>query len=104
MARTDDIGKPHCSRIIEEYKNQQNIASLPCPSMLPYLNPIEHEWDKLSWRVWNQEPAVSKPLWILLDFTAWVGQDFMSWMYVPSEFNDENVPSCYSTVWRLYTT
>ena len=26
----------------------------------------------------------------------------MSWTHVPSEFNDENVPSCYSTVRRLY--
>ena len=38
----DDIARPHCTRIIEEYKNQQNIASLPQPSLLPDLNPIEH--------------------------------------------------------------
>ena len=74
------------------------------PSLLLDLNPIEHVWDKLGWCVWTREPAVSKPLWILLDSTAWVGQDFMSWTHVPSEFNVENVPSCYSTVWRLYTT
>ena len=24
----DDIARPHCTRIIEEYENQQNIASL----------------------------------------------------------------------------
>ena len=29
MVLGDDIAKPHCIRIIEEYKNQQNIASLP---------------------------------------------------------------------------
>ena len=40
----DDIARPHCTRIIEEYKNQQNIASLPQPSLLPDLNPIEHVW------------------------------------------------------------
>ena len=28
----DDIARPNCTRIIEEYKNQQNIASLPQPS------------------------------------------------------------------------
>ena len=28
-------------------KNQQNIASLPWPSLLLDLNPIEHVWDKL---------------------------------------------------------
>ena len=104
MVLRDDIARPHCTRIIEEYKNQQNIASLPRSSLLPDLNPIKHVWYKLGWRVWNREPAVSKSLWILLDSTASVGQDFMSWTHVPSEFNDENVPSCYLTVWRLYTT
>ena len=99
----NNIGR-YSSYLWQEYKNQQNIASLPRPSLLPDLNPIKHVWDMLSWRVWNWEPAVSKPMWILLDSIAWVGQDFMSWTHVPSEFNDENVPSCYSTVWRLYTT
>ena len=105
MVLWDDIARPHCTRNIEEYKNQQNnIASFPRQSLSPDLNPIEHVWDKLGWRVWNREPAVSKPLLILLDSTVWVGQDFMSWTHVPSEFNDENVPSCYSTVRRLYAT
>ena len=35
-----DIARPHCNLIIEEYKNQQNIASLPWPSLLQDLNPI----------------------------------------------------------------
>ena len=47
MVVRDGIAKPHCTRIIEEYQNQQNIASLPLPSLLPDLNPIEHVWDKL---------------------------------------------------------
>ena len=47
MVLRDDIAKPHCTRIMEEYKNQLNIASLPRPSLLPDLNPIEHVWDKL---------------------------------------------------------
>ena len=40
MVLRDDIARPHCTHIIEEYKNQQNIASLPCLSLLPDLNPI----------------------------------------------------------------
>ena len=40
MVLGDDIARPHCTRIIEEYKNQQNIASLPWSSLLPDLNPI----------------------------------------------------------------
>ena len=43
----DDIARPRCTPIIEEYKNQHSIASLPRPSMLPDLNPIKHVWDKL---------------------------------------------------------
>ena len=39
MVLQDDITKLHCTRIIEEYKNQQNIASLPRPSLLPDLMP-----------------------------------------------------------------
>ena len=42
MVLRDDIARPNCTRIIEEYKNRQNIASLPRPSLLPDLNPIEH--------------------------------------------------------------
>ena len=32
MVLQDDIARPHCTCIIEENKNQQNIASLPRPS------------------------------------------------------------------------
>ena len=48
MVLRDDIARPHCTCSKEEYKNQQNIASLPQPSLLPALNPIKHVWDKLS--------------------------------------------------------
>ena len=47
MVLQDNIARPHCTRIIKEYKSQQNIASLPLPSLLPDLNPIEHLWGKL---------------------------------------------------------
>ena len=47
MVLRDDIARPHYTRIIWEYENQQNIASLPRPSLLLDLNPIEHVWDKL---------------------------------------------------------
>ena len=40
MELRDDIARPHCTRIIEKYKNQQNIDSLPRLSLLPDLNPI----------------------------------------------------------------
>ena len=47
MVLRDDIARPHCTRITEENKNQQNIASLSRQSLLPGLNPIEHVWEKL---------------------------------------------------------
>ena len=49
MVLRDDIARrrPCCTTIIEEYKNQQNIASLPRPSLLSELDPIKHVWDKL---------------------------------------------------------
>ena len=40
MVLRDDIAISHCTRIIEEYKNQQNTASLPWSSLLPDLIPI----------------------------------------------------------------
>ena len=45
MVLPDDIASPHFTRIMEEYKNQQNIARLPRPSLLPDLNPKGHVWD-----------------------------------------------------------
>ena len=48
MVLRDNIARPNCTRIIEEYKNQQNIPSLPRLSLLLDFNPIEHVWDKLS--------------------------------------------------------
>ena len=47
MVLRGDIARPYCTRIIKEYKDQQNITSLAWPSLLPGLNPIEHVWDKL---------------------------------------------------------
>ena len=47
MVLRDDIARPHCTGIIKEYKNQQNTASLPRPSLLPDLKPIQRLWDKL---------------------------------------------------------
>ena len=47
MVLRDDIARPHCTRIIEQYKNQQNIASLSRLTLLTDFSPIEHVWDKL---------------------------------------------------------
>ena len=48
MVLRDDIARPQFTCVIEEYKNQQNNASIPRPSLLPDLNLMEHPWDKLN--------------------------------------------------------
>ena len=44
MVLRDGIARPHCTPIIEEYKNQQIIASLPWPSLLPDLTRVGQAW------------------------------------------------------------
>ena len=44
------------------------------------------------------KPGNSQFKTIVKDSTAGVGQDLKSLTHVPSEFNDENMPSRYSTV------
>ena len=62
----DDIARPHCTRSIKEYKNQQNIASLPRPNLLPYRTCVGQA------RLTCLKLGTSriKPLWVLLDSTA----------------------------------
>ena len=47
MVLRHDIARPHYSRIIQEYKNQQNIASLSWQNLLLDWNLIKHVLDKL---------------------------------------------------------
>ena len=47
MVLRDDTARTHCTRIIEEYENQQNIARVPQSSLLLDLNPIQLVWNKL---------------------------------------------------------
>ena len=47
MVLRDNIERPLFASIIEEYKNQQTISSLPRSNLLQGLNPIEHVWDML---------------------------------------------------------
>ena len=41
MVLRDEIARLHCTPNNEEYKNQQNIASLPRQSLLPDLKPYQ---------------------------------------------------------------
>ena len=54
----DDITRPHCTRIIEEYKNQQNIASLPRPSFVAGLEPYRTCVGQARLTCWKPETIV----------------------------------------------
>ena len=80
MVLRDDIARPHCTRIIEEYKNKQNIAIPPWPSLLPDLKPYRT-------REWQADLTCLKPGTSRIKaIVAGVGQDFMYWTHVPSQF------------------
>ena len=63
-----DNVKPHTARITVAYFNNQNIRTLPWPSLSPDLSPIGHLWDELDrrLRVRNVLPATSDELFAVL--------------------------------------
>jgi hypothetical protein len=40
-----DNARPHRARIVNQYKQQEAIDTIPWPAMSPDMNPIEHVWD-----------------------------------------------------------
>ena len=43
----DDNALPHRAAVVQEFKGNRGIQSLPWPANAPDLNPIEHAWDCL---------------------------------------------------------
>ena len=63
-----DNARPHTAGITVAYFNNQNIRTLPWPSLSPDLSPIEHLWDELDrrLRVRNVPPATPDELFAVL--------------------------------------
>ena len=55
----DDNAPVHRAQIVEDFKRDHGIRSLPWPAHSPVLNPIEHVWDYLSRRVRSRGEAGS---------------------------------------------
>jgi transposase len=53
--RMDDNATPHRTRIVNEYLKQETIEHMDWPAKSPDLNPIEHGWDILQYRISNRQ-------------------------------------------------
>ena len=52
----DDNARPHRARIVNQYKQQEAIDTIPWLAMLPDMNPIEHVWDYIGQRLNHRNP------------------------------------------------
>jgi transposase len=54
----DDNARPHRSRTVTAYLQNEAMTSVPWSAMNPDLNPIEHIWDMLGGRIQARETPV----------------------------------------------
>ena len=86
----DDNAPPHRAAVVQEFKANQDIKSLPWPANSPDLNPIEHAWDCLGRRVRSHaQPANLRELADLLE---------EQWDLIPQEFLDNLIRSMSNRV------
>ncbi|KAK7089854.1 hypothetical protein V1264_024905 [Littorina saxatilis] len=54
----DDNARPHRSRAVVDYLQNNAVTTLPWPAMSSDLNPLEHVWDILGRRIQALQPPV----------------------------------------------
>ena len=52
----DNNARSHRARIVNQYKQQEAIDTIPWPAMSPDMNPIEHVWDYIGQRLNHRNP------------------------------------------------
>lgn len=51
----DDNARPHRTRLVDEYLEDEGLKRMECPFQSPYLNPIEYLWNYLGRQGWKKE-------------------------------------------------
>ncbi|KAK7113277.1 hypothetical protein V1264_012589 [Littorina saxatilis] len=74
----DDNARPHRSRALVDYLQNNAVTTLPWPAMSPDLNPLEHVWDILGRRI----QALQLPVQTLRELEAALHRE---WLQVTRE-------------------
>ena len=52
----DNNARPHRTRIVQHFLQQEAVQTIPWPAMSPDMNPIEHVWDCIGRKIYQRNP------------------------------------------------